>query len=442
LLVLSSLFFVFCNPPKRAGTGVPTQRPTTTRPTAPPSGTTPMDTIRWAPATQPKPPIGDAPAAGQPYPGQFYSLAILLPFLTDQAEADSRIVPEKSDLALQFYGGASLALKKLSEEEGLNLTVDVLDTRVNDADFQRLLSNPRLSKAQVIIGPVRSTHVSLMAERIKQSRQILVSPESPNMELTSQNPDFVQINPSLRTHCNAIARYVLQRNNPEAITLVSKHRESDRLPYFQQANRAGNKPFAELIVSDDLTSFDRIDLRPYLRSGRKAVFILPTWASQSFVMAFLQKLRSVKGSVDVEVYGMPQWQSFTSIEPEYFDELNVHISSAYYVDRNSAEARAFRQIFYDAYGTIPGEDAYKGYDVAMFTGRMLKRYGLSFPQQLAAAEPFTGMHTRFQFAKVYTTTEPGAVAGNNTDLLGRYDYLENIFVHILKYRNYQFVPVN
>ncbi len=441
LLAVCSLLFVFCNPPKRAGVGVPSQRPPTTRPTTAPGANSPMDTLRWAPATAPAPPIGNAPASGQPYFGQQYNLAILLPFLTDQADSDTRTVPEKSSLALQFYGGASLALKKLAAEEGLNLTVDVLDTRVSDADFQRLFSNPRLGKAQVIIGPVRSSHVGLLAARIKQTRQILVSPESPNMDLTSQNPDFVQINPSLRAHCAAIARYVLQRNSPEAVTLVSKQREADRLPFFQQANRTGSKPFAELIVPDDLTSFDKIDLRPYFRPGRKSVFILPTWASQSFVMAFLQKLRATKGAAQVEVYGMPQWKQFTNIEPEYFSELNVHISSAYYVDRNSDDARAFRQAFYDAYGTIPSEDAYNGYDVALFTGRMLKRYGLSFPQQLAATEPFDGMHTRFQFAKVYTTP-PDPRAGNANDLLSQYDYLENIFVHILKYQNYQFLPVN
>ena len=440
-----SLLFVFCKPPKRIGVGVPTKRPGTTLPNDIPNRNTPMDTIRWSPAPNTAPPIGNTPttpgSGSEPYAGQNYRLAILLPFLTDQTDPTSQAVPEKSRLALQFYAGANLALKKLSTEEGMNLTVDVLDTRVNDSDFQRLFSNSRLNKAQVIIGPIRSSHVSLMAERIKQTRQILVSPESPNMDLTSRNPDFVQINPSLRAHCAAITRYVLQRHRPDAITLVSKQKETDRLPFFQNANPTGNKAFAELIVPDETTSFDRIDLRPYLRSGRTSVFILPTWASQSYVMAFLQKLRNSKGSANVEVYGMPQWESFNNIEPEYFTELNVHISSAYFVDRNSEEARAFRRAFYDAYGTIPDQDAYNGYDVVLFTGRMLKKYGLSFPQQLAAAEPFIGMHNRFQFAKVFSTNPPDPRAGNAGDLLNQYDYLENFSVQLLKYQNYRFMPV-
>lgn len=440
LLTALSLVFTCCHPAQKTTSSAPIRKPAPTVPTDKPRYD-PMDTVRWAPAPAPRPPIGNAagnvPAAGT-YTGQTYHLALLLPFLTHQADTGSLSVPEKSELALQFYAGASLALQKLSSEEGLNLVVDVYDTQINDADFQRLFSQPRLDKAQVLIGPIRGSHVGLMAERIKKTRQILVSPESPSMDLTSANPDFIQINPSLRAHCAAIARHVLAQNRPDAVTLVCKQKEADRLPFFQQANSARNARFAELIVPDAATNFDNIDLRPYFRPGRKAVFILPTWASQDFVMAFLRKLHTARGATPVEVYGMPQWRNFENIEPEYFAEMNVHISSATYIDRGSAEVRAFRQTFYDAYGTVPGEDAFNGYEVTLLTGRMLKKYGLSFPGKLAA-ENSEGLDRQFQFAKV--TSRPPTAAGRPPDnSLEQYDYLENIFVHILAFKNYKFVP--
>jgi ABC-type branched-subunit amino acid transport system substrate-binding protein len=434
-LTVASLFLAFCNPAKKATTSTPGRKPPVTTGTKP--RYEPMDTLRWTPAPGVKPPIGnpsgttDLPPA-TPYTGQTYRLAFLLPFLTNQADPESQTVPERSNLALQFYAGAGLALQKLSTEEGLNLSVDVFDTQSSDADFQRLLSNPRIDKAQVVIGPIRPSHVSLMAERIKQTHQILLSPESPNMDLTNRNPDFIQINPSLRAHCAAITRYVLERHRPDAVTLVCKQKEADRLPYFQQSNAPGNTRFAELIVPDAAANFDNIDLRPYFRSGRTAVFILPTWASQDFLMAFLRKLHTTRGNTRVEVYGMPQWRNFENIEPEYFAEMNVHVTSASHIDRSSNEAREFRQAFYDANGTVPNDDAYNGYDVTMFAGKMLKKYGLSFPQRLASEE-FEGLHGKFQFAKVFAT---GAV----DDRVNQYDYLENIFVHILKFQNFKFQP--
>ncbi|MEQ1746424.1 MAG: ABC transporter substrate-binding protein, partial [Saprospiraceae bacterium] len=408
-----------------------------TRPTDRPARPEPMDTVRWAPAPNAKPPIKDATGkpANTPYSGPTYRLALLLPFLTDQADPNGQTVPDKSGPALQFYGGATLALQKLSEE-GMNLSVEVLDTPLSDADFERLLTNPRLAKAQVVIGPVRSGHVGLMAEQVKKTRQILISPESPTMDLTSQNPDFVQVNPSLRAHCAAIVRHILQRHRSDAVVLVCKQKEADRLPFLQQANAPTNKPFAELLLPDAAANFDNVDLRTYLKPGRTTVFVLPTWASQDFVMAFFRKLSAVKGNNAVAVYGMPQWKNFENIEPEYFAALNVHITAASFVQRDTEAARAFRQAFYTAYATVPDDNAYNGYDIVLLTGYLLRRFGLSFPQRLPDEPSFDGLRGKYHFERAYSGEQPAPA----TDRLGKYDYLENTFVHVLKFQNYRFSP--
>lgn len=435
--IVAFLGIAACSPAKKTTTGTSPTRPGTTKPSDRPGRTEPMDTVRWTPAPSAKPPIKDTPGAPSttPYSGPTYRLALLLPFLTDQADPGGTSVPEKSALALQFYGGATLALQRLSEE-GMNLSVEAFDTQVNDDDFQRLLSNPRLAKAQVVIGPVRPSHVSLMAERIRQTRQILISPESPTMGLTTQNPDFIQINPSLRAHCAAITQHILRRHRADAVVLVCKQKEADRLPYFQQANTPGNIPFAELVLPDAATNFDNTDFKPYFKPGRTAVFVLPTWASQDFVMAFLRKLSAAKGSNTVEVYGMPQWRNFENIEPVYFSSLNVHITAASFVHRDTEAARAFRQAFYTAYGTVPDDNAYNGYDITMLTGNLLRRYGLSFPQRLPSERPIEGLRGKYQFSKTWSGTNM-APADNQLDA---YDYLENTFVHILKFQNYRFSP--
>lgn len=343
-------------------------------------------------------------------------------------------VPEKSRLGAQFYAGAKIALEQLSTETKIKLVADVWDTQANDSDFQKLMNNPRLEKANVFIGPVRSSHVEAFAVWTKARRKILISPESPSADLTTQNPDFLQINPSLRAHCEAITQHIRKANRPDAVTLVCKQKEADRLPYFQQANSVlgGSSQMNELLVPDEALNFDKIDLKKYLRAGRTSVFVLPTWASQDFVMAFLRKLKEVKGSNRVEVYGMPQWRGFEALDPEYLNSLNVHISSASWLDYSAQDVKEFQQKFYEATGTIPDEDGFNGYDVTMFTGKMLARYGLSFPERLDDGTATT-LHGQFSFSKVFGS---GAVDdGRNTP-----DYWENTFVHILKFEKFGFVP--
>ena len=149
-------------------------------------------------------------------------------------------------------------------------------------------------------------------------------------------------------------------------------------------------------------------------------------------MAFLRKLKTVKGAYAVEVYGMPQWENFDAIEPEYLISLNVHISSASYIDYTSEEVKAFQQKFYETTGTIPNEDGFNGYDVTLFTGKMLRRFGLSFPERLSS-ENFTGLQGDIRMSRIFSS---GAV----DDGRNQPDYLENTSVHILKFDKYGFVP--
>jgi ABC-type branched-subunit amino acid transport system substrate-binding protein len=431
--------FATCTP--RMAT--PSQKPNPKPSTKPTPGYERMDTVRWTTPGNAKPPIKNEPKnnpGGQNTGGQnnavgngeTYRIAFLLPFLSNQAENTS--VPEKSRLALQFYAGAKIALEQLSKETRINIVADVYDTQSSDADFQLLLKNPKLSKASVFIGPIRSSHVQTMAEWTKQNRKILISPDAPNSDLSFANPDFIQINPSLRAHCRAITKHIRKTHKADAVTLVCKEKESDRLTYFQEANTAiGGGQLGSLVVPDATNSFANIDLKKHLKPGRTSVFVLPSWSSQDFVMAFLRNLKAVKGANRVEVYGMPQWKNFDAIEAEYFSSLNVHITSASYVPYSADNVRAFQQHFYEATGTIPDTDGFNGYDVTLFVGRMLARYGLSFPERLDF-ETFRALHADFRFIPVFSASNP------DTGTRERADYLENEFVHILKFGPVGFVP--
>lgn len=431
-LLLLVFVLSFCTPPKSSRPGT-TSGQGRTRPTDK-TRHEPMDTVRWGTPGTTKPPIGPSGNAGgntgsTGLPGQTYRIAYLLPFLGSQY--DGTAVPEKSRYALQFYTGAKLALQKISEQGGINLVVDIYDTNASDADFQKLLNDSRLRKASVFIGPVRSSHVSALATWAKTNRKIVLSPESPNSDLTSQNPDFIQINPSLQAHCAAIARYALKNHSNPAVTLVCKQKEAERLAYFHAANTQTAR-FTEWVLPDETTSFSNQNFSSYLKAGRTNVFILPSWSSQDFINAFLRQLKAVKGNARVEVYGMPQWANFESIEPEFFRDLNVHISAASYISYHTAEVKAFQQAFYENTGTIPDEDAFAGYDLTLYTGSLLRQYGLSFPQRLSE-EDYAGLHGRYWFTKIFAGGKPD-------DGTNKMDYWENSFVHILKYGADGFAP--
>lgn len=433
-LLAAALFVTACNPARRSTT------PTRVKPSKPvlPGRHETIDTIRWTPNTD-KPPITGTPttpATTRPGKSDTYQIGFLLPFLTNQSTPSSP-VPDKSRLALQFYSGAKIALEEISTTEKINLVVDFWDTQLSDAEFQALLNtNSRIQKPSVFIGPIRSSHVEIFANWAKPKKKIVISPESPNAGLAHQYPDFIQTNPSLQAHCEAITRYVRRTSKPDAVTLVCRQKEADRLPYFQQYNSTlGGGPFAELVVPDDVNNFDKVNLKRYIKPGKTSVFILPTWSSQDFVMAFLRKLKELKGDNRVEVYGMPQWQYFESIDAEYLLSMNVHISSASWVDYSNQQVKDFQQKFYDATGTLPDDDGFNGYDVTMFTCKMLVKYGLLFPEQVSK-ETYHGLRNDFVIGKDFSEKNPLETPGS----MPMPDYLENKSVHILKFGKSGFAP--
>ncbi len=433
-LLAAALLGAFCHPAKKT-TGTPGTPPGKTKPSDRPKYE-PMDTVRWSENPNDKPPIhppGYPPneTPGGDFSGQKFRIALLLPFLTKQADTMTAGVPDKSHLALQFYAGAKIALEQLSTEEGMNLTVDVFDTQLSDADFEKTLAEPKLDLAQVCLGPIRSSHVSALARWTKMRHKILVSPESPNPDLTSGDPRFIQLNPSLRAHCEAITKFILRKHTPDEVVLVCKQKESERLAFFQNANSAGGR-FQELIVPDATETFAKIDLAPYFRAGKTTVFVVPSWTSQDFVFGFFRRVQAQQGRARVEIFGMPQWTSFENIEADYFQALNVHVSAASFADFGLPKVKAFQEKFYAATGTIPDDDAFNGYDATLFTGRMLKKFGLDFPRKLGR-ERAIGLARNFQITPAGAGPDAAPESAN---------YLENSAVHILKFENFRFVPAN
>ena len=372
-----------------------------------------------------------------------YQIALLLPFLSNQFNGAG--LPNNSEWAIGFYAGAQLALPEL-EAAGVNASVVTADTEAQGSKVTGLLNSPTLSRADLIIGPYLSNNVKTVAEAVKGKQQVLVSPHSANLGLSTNNPNYVQVNPSIIVHINAQTKHARTRHDSEQVLLVgAPGGDATRLfPYYQAANAAFNGGTAEAnfgvleVGPDERTGWDEINLIDQLDSTRTNVLIVPEYRDQRYVYNLLRKLKIASRNPlrprDVIVYGMPQWRDFNRVEYDLYEDLNVHISSSHFVDRNSNEIRRFNQSYYDAYGTTPPESAYLGYDTALYFGRLLQKYGTGFPAQLER-EAEDVLHTRFDFERVLppgTNTAEGKPAP--------VQQWENKFVHILKFEGYQFRP--
>ena len=370
-----------------------------------------------------------------------YNVALMLPFLTNQFNPTLNSVPERSSWAINYYAGAKMAADRLSSES-INLQINVVDTKASEAEIPNLLDQYALTGADLIIGPYRSKNVQMVAAFAKKNQKPLVSPFTASQAVTKENPFYIQVNPSLQTHCQALTNHLRQTYNAEEVILLARNSSAElaALKYFQDANymydgSTSGQRFQEKIFTDYSADFiNNEDFTLMIKPGKTTVFVIPSWASESFVANILRKISVSKGPENVVVYGMPQWASFDRISADYFERLKVHISSTNFTDRTASNIRAFNLDFYNRYGTLPSNEAFLGYDTVLFFGRMIDKYGKRFQYYIDRDET-KNLHTTFSFEPVVKPTTTGA---ENYSKIERF---ENKYVNILKFEGYRFVLV-
>ena len=366
-----------------------------------------------------------------------YSITYMLPFLTDRFNGLDPAIDEKSMVAIHFYEGVKMALDNL-RSSGLYLDVHVLDTKASYREVSSLLTRQEVKDADIIIGPWRSQNIRPVAQFAKENEIALLSPASPREDIVAENPYYIQVMPTLRSHCEAITHHVRERYNIEQVVLVCRNKDAEiqRFKYFQDANAvleddAAAPKFQEFIVPGNSNSdYQEIDLKPYIKQGETTVFVVPSYSNESFVYSFLRNLSLHRGNNNVVVYGMPQWMDYELISYDYFENLNVHISRAGFVNTKDFNTKDFRRRFFERYGIPPTQDAFQGYDITTMLGDILLKHGADFIDNLNMEEK-QYLHTAYQFERV-------PIPDISDAQLKRFKQYENKHVDILKFENYYY----
>lgn len=408
-----------------------------------------VDTVEWKvlPEDTYKPIVSSTPitTGTTTTPGTVSGVArevvLMLPFFSTNTSGTS--IDPNSMWAVQFYAGVRMAYDDLAGR-GYRMNVTVFDTEGSESKVRELLRRPEVLKADLVIGPYKRDNVAIMAEFVKKEKKPLVVPHTATYGLTEGNPFYIQVNPSLKRHCEAIMRHARQLYKPADMLLVSLENEvnAGSFEYFQKAARmlatspADTQRIREVKIPNDPSKFNRIDLTPYLRPGRPNVILVPSWSSEAFVYSLLRNLMEFKTTgEEVVVYGMPQWMDFEQVDFEFFERLQVHVSSAAYLDKSDERVRQFQRKFFDTYGTVPTDEAYLGYDIMRYFGEMVGQYGRDLAGRIDAV-PYDVLRGRFEFERVVYEPE------KHLEQLNYFDQLENRFVHILRFRDYRFQPAN
>ena len=155
-------------------------------------------------------------------------------------------------------------------------------------------------------------------------------------------------------------------------------------------------------------------------------FVFPSW-DESMVQAMMSKISSGLQDKQVRLFGLPQWMDFDRIAPSYFNSLNVHVSSADFLDEDDPAIRHLKTKFLAAYANPLTSQAAWGFRCGEFIRDALIQDGALFHRFLeeGSKRSFSKRSPIFMIMR---------------ELNGALDRIENRNIQILKFADGRMVP--
>ncbi len=386
----------------------------------------------------PKPPVFIQPTikAKYGYPGEKkkeYNVAFLLPFHSEETEGmtiekllrGEEQFSNKTNIALQFYEGALMALDSL-KKENLNAKIFVYDIDDDSLSIIKLLKKPEIAEMDLIIGPLYASSFVPIAKFAKEHAIPIVSPFIQVNKILFDNPFVCKVTSSNTLQVIQMANFVVDTFHTQNIILVNSgnKKEEDLCATFKKTAKETAKNKMYVMYDSVKEAKGLAGIKQYLHPTKTNVIILPS-NNQSYVTEFLNTLNSLQEDRKIIVFGLQSWMTYDNLDFDYLNKLSLHIVSNTYINYNEVQTKKFVSKFRDSYKTNPDIYAFSGYDLTYYFISLLQKQGKGFLNEIDYNE-YRGIITTLQFIKS-ATSKSG---------------YENKFVYMLKYQNYELIPAN
>ncbi|NND34730.1 MAG: hypothetical protein HKN76_19240 [Saprospiraceae bacterium] len=388
-----------------------------------------VDTITFVENSEEEfPPITERETTKVTEHKSIYNIVLLAPFSAKRMQREGDFASARMIRMIEYLAGIEYGLESCIS--GIDIQLNVIDTD-NDVEFKPTFSEmPALIEADIIIGPYFTERVEAISSFALEQQKVIVSPWNTS-KLSTANPYYIQMRPSLKTHALKIDQFVTSRSSLDQIMLMTKNdpRDIETLTFFQGNIPAGPDGRKRELIIDDIGNPDLTDsLSLYVSEQGYRDFIVPVWQDEAFVIAALSKLNFAQGEEKITVYGLPQWMEMSRMDYDYFENLSVHLSSARPARYVSQDSKSFTHSYYQKYGDLPGDDAYYGLNTIKWLAELLKVNGTDITSDLGIEVP--DLDQRFELTAIF---------GDDGESIHHY---ENQFINILRFSEYRFEEVD
>ena len=365
-----------------------------------------------------------------------YKIGVMLPFeLThndslERALSDGKDLYVLTEIALDYYRGVLIALDSL-KKLGFTADVYVYDVGEDIVRVRDVLARPEIRTLDMIFGPMHKTSIAIVSDASKKNGTYLVSPNSFSNEVFEDNPYLMRALASRETLLRYLGNYVAIQHPDDNVIMINSDNAKD-WPYrklFKESYNLALTSFPnrlhDSLPTAGISLTSSANAETWLRKDRLNVLVVPS-NELAFVSDFMTRLSRISPEYRIQIYGLENWMRYDNIEAAYKNRFKLRLVMPNYVDYNEENTIEFLEKYRDQYYMEPTSYGYgfAGYDLMMFFGECLLKYGLGFPADFEQIE-MKGVNASYRFGKSTTGQE-----------------FENKSVYIVEYDDFQIKQVN
>ena len=325
--------------------------------------------------------------------------AVMLPFMTDGSgnrDEQTRMV--------EYYEGFLMAVDSL-KEKGVSIDLYSYDTHNNTSSIQTILGKSELKDMDIIFGPAHPDQVKPVAEFAKKNNIRLVVPFTSKGNEVFNNPAIYQINtPQSYLYSEVYEHFTRKFTAANVIFLDAADGDKDKADFIKglkEELKSKHIPFTEL-KGEGITPET---LKSAMNQAMDNVFIPTSGTNIALIKLLPQLIVTSRDNPDyrVQLFGYPEWQTYTNDHLASFYELDTYFYSSFYTNNLFPEAVQFSSAYRkwyskDMINSFP-KYGMLGFDTGYFFLKGLSQYGNKLEDKLGKVS-VTPIQTGFKFERV------------------------------------------
>lgn len=358
-------------------------------------------------------------------------IAVFAPVYLDSAFTDSEYKLGRNNLpkyllsGLDFYNGVMLAIDSLNTEQS-PVAVFFYDSKSAADPLEEVLERAELNDVSLIIASFNTrSDVKPLADFALLHSIPLISSIYPNDGGVTANPFFIMINPTLKTHIEAIYKYLHRVYPIENITLFRRKGAIEDIiqSILNDMNKKTLGVPLKLKIVELTDEFTPDEVTANLDSMKTNILVSGT-LNETFGSNLVKTVSSSKKYRAV-IMGMPTWDGIKEIGKE----AEIIYSTPYNLSRTDKLSRQLTDKYKVKYSGRPSDMVFKGFESMYHFTKLLLKHRDGLINHLSDKE-----------YKLFNDFDIQPVRTNKASILP--DYLENKKLYFIRKVDGQIKSVN